>query len=240
MLNTAIPPPTQTQICRWRPFADEAALLDRACQTVLDAANEAIRLRGAFHVVLAGGSTPRKLYRKLCTSVADWSTWHIYWGDERALPANDPERNSLMALEDWLVKVAIPPQQIHPIPAELGALAAVAAYQTRLQNLGAFDLVLLGIGEDGHTASLFPNQEWGVLPSSRDVLAVFDAPKPPPERISMSAHRLSLSAQVVVLVSGESKRDAISRWRMGENLPIGAICPANGVDIFVEAALLTP
>ncbi len=101
-----------------------------------------------------------------------------------------------------------------------------------------FDLTLLGLGEDGHTASLFPGREWGTEPDSPDALAVLDAPKPPAQRVSLSAARLSRSRQVIFLVSGESKRDALARWRASENIPARAIAPEKGVDVLVESALL--
>ncbi len=98
--------------------------------------------------------------------------------------------------------------------------------------------MLLGLGEDGHTASLFPMHDWGAAPDSPDVLAVFDAPKPPPQRVSLSAARLSRAREVLFLVAGESKRDAVKRWRAGEQLPAAAIQPAAGVDVLVESVLL--
>ena len=128
--------------------------------------------------------------------------------------------------------------QVHAIPAELGASAAALAYAETLRGVGDFDLVLLGLGEDGHTASLFPGRDWGVAASAPDALAVFDAPKPPPQRVSLSAARLSRTREVLFMVEGEAKRDAVARWRAGEQLPAAAIRPAGGVDVLVESALL--
>jgi 6-phosphogluconolactonase len=113
-------------------------------------------------------------------------------------------------------------------------------YTEALRTVGEFDLVLLGLGEDGHTASLFPGHEWGTAPGSPDVLAVFDAPKPPQQRVSLSAARLSRARQVIFLVSGESKREAVAEWRAGKNIPARAIVPTAGVDVLVESALLAP
>ena len=188
--------------------------------------------------MLAGGDTPRAVYALLRGAKVAWSAWHVYFGDERCLPANDPGRNSRMADETWLDHVTIPQSQRHAIPAELGATRAALAYQESLRPVGVFDLVLLGLGEDGHTASLFPGRDWGTAPDSPDALAVFDAPKPPPERVSLSAARLSRARQVIFLVAGESKRNAVAAWRAGSPIPASAITPPSGVDVLVESGLL--
>lgn len=225
---------------RWHALRDVRALRDAALETILSSAARAVQARGRFRLVLAGGSTPRGIYRALCSVQADWSAWHIYFGDERCLPPGDPGRNSYMAAKAWLDSVPIPAHQVHAIPGELGALEAARAYAETLQAVGDFDLVLLGLGEDGHTASLFPGHEWGTERGAPDALAVFDAPKPPPERVSMSAARLSRARRVNFLVAGESKHKAVSRWRSGKDIPARAIAPAAGVDVLVESTLLVP
>ncbi len=223
---------------RWIGGADAAALRQIAYRHILDAAARAIERRGRFLIVLAGGNTPSGIYRMLRTAATDWSRWQVYFGDERCLPADDAERNSRMAADAWLNRAPIPQDQVHAIPAELGASAAALAYAETLRGVGDFDLVLLGLGEDGHTASLFPGRDWGVAASAPDALAVFDAPKPPPQRVSLSAARLSRTREVLFMVEGEAKRSAVARWRAGEQLPAGAIRLASGVDVLVESALL--
>jgi 6-phosphogluconolactonase len=214
---------------------DGAALAAAALQRILAAADTAIRARGQFHVVLAGGSTPRAAYQQLRDARADWGAWHIYFGDERCVPRDDPARNSRMAEQAWLDHVAIPALQRHPIPAELGAVAAARAYGASLQSVAAFDLVLLGLGEDGHTASLFPGHDWGEARGAPAALAVLDAPKPPRERVSLSAARLSDTREVLFMVSGASKREALAQWHAGAGIPARAIRPAAGVDVLVAA-----
>lgn len=204
-------------------------------QRILAAADTAIRAGGQFRVVLAGGNTPRAAYQRLRDARADWGAWHIYFGDERCVPRDDPARNSRMAEQAWLDHVAIPALQRHPIPAELGALAAARAYGASLRSVAAFDLVLLGLGEDGHTASLFPGHDWGESRGSPAALAVLDAPKPPRERVSLSAARLSDTRDVLFMVSGASKREALAQWRAGAGIPARAITPAAGVDVLVAA-----
>lgn len=230
---------TTRQLCHWHTFATAAELEQAAVQHILEAALHAIRQRGAFHLVLAGGTTPRRVYQALRLAATDWAGWHIYLGDERCLPPDHAERNSRMASDVWLDHVGIPAAQIHVIPAELGAEAAAQRYARRLADVGEFDLVLLGLGEDGHTASLFPGHDWGAAPVAPDTLAVFDAPKPPSERVSISARRLSAAREVLFLVTGQGKRDAVHAWRQGQPIPATSIAPLQGVNIWLEQALLS-
>lgn len=202
------------------------------------AAEQAIIDSGTFRLVLAGGHAPRALYERLRALKTDWAAWHVYFGDERCLPAVDLGRNSTLARDVWLNHVPVPQQQVYAIPTEMGAKAAAAAYATALQQVGEFDLVLLGLGEDGHTASLFPGNDWGQEVDSPVALPVFDAPKAPAERVSLSAWRLSQAKQVLFLVTGESKHDAVMNWRAGANIPARAITPPHGVDVLAESVLL--
>jgi 6-phosphogluconolactonase len=231
-MATALP----AQTARWHVFPDDTSLCADALARVLTAARDAIAQHAAFDIALAGGNTPRKLYHALRNVDADWTRWHIWYGDERCLPAEDSERNSRMARTEWLDHVAVPAANMHPIPAESGAREAAMLYARELRTIDAFDLVLLGIGEDGHTASLFPGHDWGTHTDSPDMLAVFDAPKPPPERVSVSAQRLSNAHAVLFLVEGAGKRDAITRWKNGEPIPAASIAPATGVDVLLDAS----
>jgi 6-phosphogluconolactonase len=206
-----------------RVFEDARALVTALSDGVCAEADRAIEARGVFHLVLAGGSTPIALYRALAARPAGDSRWHIWFGDERCLPPGHAERNNVMAEAAWLAGSAIPPENRLPIPAERGAEAAAADYAAVLAAAPSFDLVLLGMGEDGHTASLFPGHDWGAAPGSPAVLAVHDAPKPPPDRVSLSAARLSDSRRVWFIISGEGKSDAVTRWKKGEALPVTAI-----------------
>jgi 6-phosphogluconolactonase len=225
-------------IVRWISVADVTALWRAAVDRIVDAASRAIERRGQFLIVLAGGDTPRSIYGSLCGVDTDWSRWHVYFGDERCLPADDPERNSRMAADVWLDHVAIPRNQIFAIHAERGAQTAARIYSNTLRGVGDFDLVLLGLGEDGHTASLFPGHDRGVADDAPDALAVFYAPKLPPQRVSLSANRLSRTRGVLFLVGGESKRDAVTQWRRGADIPARAIRPDAGVDVLAVSTLL--
>lgn len=224
---------------RWHGVFDAITLNETACRFILDAAADAIEQRGRFLIVLSGGATPRGVYRLLCDAVTDWSRWHIYFGDERCLPSNDPGRNSWMAADAWLSHVPIPQAQIHPIETEHGVHTATLAYIKTLSDAGEFDLVLLGLGNDGHTASLFPGDTWGITDKDMDVLPVLAAPSLPAERVSLSASRLSRARAVLFLITGEAKHDAVAQWRNGANIPATAIQPEGGIDVLLESMLLT-
>ena len=217
------------QISRWHRFDSQQAINQATVDKILVLADEAIRARGAFRIVLAGGSTPKSVYAMLKDVQADWAHWHIYHNDDRCLPVDHPERNSLMARQTWLNHVAIPANQIHDIPAELGNIEGAKAYAQTIAGVPEFDLVLLGLGEDGHTASLFPGHP---VDNSAEVVPVFDAPKPPPERITMSQQRLSRTREVIFLVTGAGKQQAVDDWRAGVEIPATLITPANGVDVY--------
>ncbi|MDA8127508.1 MAG: 6-phosphogluconolactonase [Betaproteobacteria bacterium] len=219
----------------WRVFDDADGLVAALADALCGEADAAIAARGAFHLVLAGGSTPRALYRALAERQAGDAHWWIWYGDERCLPPDHPERNSAMAEAAWLAASRIPPANRRPVPAERGAREAAQLYGERLNETGDFDVVLLGIGEDGHTASLFPAHDWGVADDSPDALAVLDAPKPPPERVSLSAARLSRSRQVWFVVTGSGKRGAIARWKRGEPLPVSAVCGREQTAVWLDS-----
>lgn len=207
----------------WRVLADVDTLVAALADALCAQAEAAIAARGAFHLVLAGGGTPLVLYRALARRQAGDANWQLWYGDERCLPADHPERNSVMAEAAWLAASRIPPENRRPIPAERGAVEAAAGYAGRLAGVPDFDVALLGMGEDGHTASLFPGHDWGAAVGSPDVLVVRDAPKPPAERVSLSAGRLSRSARVWFVITGAGKREALLRWQGGAALPVSAI-----------------
>ena len=222
---------------RWHTLETADQVAQAAYQQIISAAEQAIAEHGVFKLVLAGGSTPEKVYRLLAKADADWSHWYIYYGDERCLPPDHADRNSLMATSAFLEKVAIPFSQIFTIPAELGAEKAAKKYQQVVANALPFDMVLLGMGEDGHTASLFPghkNQE------NELAHAVYNSPKPPPERVSISAKALSDTQQLIFLITGANKQDAVKNWRSGHDLPVATIIPKNTIDIYIDRDAYNP
>ncbi|MES9899142.1 MAG: 6-phosphogluconolactonase [Sedimenticola sp.] len=218
-------------LLRWTHLESAEDIARTAAERVSRIAQHAITERGCFSLVLAGGSTPAAAYAQLATIKADWQRWHIYFGDERCLPTDHPERNSRMAAETLLSKVPIPADQIHPIPAELGAERGAELYSKTIHSALPFDLVLLGIGEDGHTASLFPDHEES---AATPVIAVHQAPKPPADRISLSSTTLGNCRQLIYLVSGTGKQTAVHRWMEGDPLPVSRIQSMGESEVLID------
>lgn len=214
-----------------RILENREALAAEACRLIGAAAHDAIGRRQRFRLVLAGGSTPERAYELLAATQQAWQAWEIFWGDERCLPADDPARNSSMAIHAWLRQVPIPREQIHPIAGERGAAEAAAEYAEVIRRRLPFDLVLLGLGEDGHTASLFP----GCAPGMTLVIAVDDAPKPPRRRVSLGYAALRACRNQLVLVSGLEKADALAAWRRGDDLPIARTVRADACLLIDQA-----
>jgi 6-phosphogluconolactonase len=222
---------------RWHVLETADQVATAACQQIRNAAEHAIMEHGTFKLVLAGGSTPEKVYRLLAQTDTDWANWYIYYGDERCLPVDHADRNSLMATQAFLGKVAIPKSQIFTIPAEQGPAQAARQYQQIVADAVPFDMVLLGMGEDGHTASLFPGHQHQ---EDELVHAVYNSPKPPPERVSISAKALSNTQQLIFLITGVNKQEAVNNWRLGLDLPVATILPVNPVDIYIDRDAYKP
>jgi 6-phosphogluconolactonase len=217
----------------WQVLDSAEQVAREASQRIARLARQAINEHGQFHFVLAGGKTPARVYDLLAEGDCDWHQWQLWFGDERCLPLDDPARNSRMVAEHLTERVPIPSSQVHVIPAERGARAAASAYSEDLPGDLCFDLVLLGMGEDGHTASLFPGFD---ARQEADVLAVFDAPKPPPERVSLSLPRLVHSRYVMLLVTGAAKADAVARWQRGEVLPVSQLAARCKLQVLADKA----
>lgn len=222
----------------WHVFNTPEEVAQFASHKILDLADEAISKRGAFHLVAAGGTTPLAIYKRLAKQEAlgastsiEWGKWHIYLGDERCLPADDPERNSVSLHHSWLNNTGIPESQIHMIPAELGPHKAAEMYEKMVEGI-RFDCVLLGMGEDGHTASLFPGHSHE-HEKNRLVQTELHSPKPPAERVTLSSKCLSHSRHLFKLVTGSSKQDAVAKWLQGQALPI-ALVQAQQTEVFIS------
>jgi 6-phosphogluconolactonase len=176
-------------------------------------------VRGGLRtLVLAGGSTPRRAYQLLAGVPLEWGRVTALFGDERCVPPDDPESNYLMAKQELLDRVY--PGSVHRMPAELGAETAAALYDGIVRGLSPLDLVLLGMGQDGHTASLFPGHP--ALRATGCAAGVHGAPKPPSDRVTLTLGTLRAAQLVVFLVTGADKAAALDRALRGE-VPAGMI-----------------
>lgn len=225
----------------WTIFKTPEEVAIEATNLILKTAQQAIEERDAFHFVASGGTTPKRCYELLSEKSSEdlqWSKWHVYIGDERCLPEDDAERNSLMLMLSWLNTSPIPFENIKMMPAELGAEEAAAQYTEVVEEIDLFDCVMLGMGEDGHTASLFPHH---VYDETADVVVEFDAPKPPLERVSLSFTRLSNSRVMIKLITGENKQDALRLWLDNQMLPINQVdAIENSFVLLDQAAMPVP
>ena len=194
-------------------LADKSDLVKRAQEIVLSRLQTAIEARNQFTIALAGGSTPKPLYESLASQPLPWSKVHIFWGDERYVPASHNDSNQFMTRHALLDKIDIPQGNIHPMDTTVAnPFEAAQKYEQDLQNffgvkqgMPKFDLILLGMGDDGHTASLFPKTE--ALTVSDHLITVGNKDGQP--RLTFTFPLINQARCVVFLVAGENKRSAL-------------------------------
>ena len=214
------------QILRPADFAAEAAAF------ILQHARDAIAARGLFRLALSGGNTPRAVHAALARRGADlaWNRVQITFGDERCVPPDHADSNYRMARETLLDAVAIPPGNIFRIRGEIDPADAAQEYEDRLAAVAArcgepryiHDLVLLGLGEDGHTASLFPGSP-ALAETVRNVIPA-TGPKPPPQRVTMTFPLLNAARHVGFLVTGAGKHALVEEIAAGSTAyPAGRV-----------------
>ncbi len=217
--------------------ADGAEVARRAAERLIEIAREAIDANGRFSVALAGGSTPKKLYELLASDEyreqIEWPKVHIFFGDERCVPPNDAESNYRMANEALLASVPLPPQNVHRMVGDGDAVANARLYEDELRGYFEeeqwphFDLVLLGMGDDGHTASLFPGSQ-ALKETSAWVTANW-VEKFNTFRITLSAPAINHAAHVLFLITGAGKAlrlpEVINGERDTNRLPSQLIQP---------------
>ena len=195
--------------------------------TVVADAEEAARLvaerlaeqaRAGGSIVLTGGSTPRRAYELAAELEPDWSRAELWWGDERCVPPDDERSNYGMATAALLDRLEQQPSAVHRMAGELGREEGAADYELQLTDVGSFDLVLLGLGPDGHVASLFP--DFPTLDvTDRAVVGTEAGHEPFVDRISLTLPRLRNTRELLFLVAGEDKAAAVARALAGEPSP---------------------
>jgi 6-phosphogluconolactonase len=226
-----------------RVFPDLDALSRAAADESFRIMQDAVAQRGRFVIALAGGHTPAKMYalwarERKYESQTPWDRVHLFWGDERYVPQSDPQSNYRMTKEAMLSQAPIPTANIHPMPTEIAPPdKAAAAYEADLrqffgQTPPAFDLQLLGLGIEGHTASLFPGSP--VLDEKKAWVAAVTAPADPPLRLTLTPVVLNQARNTLFLVAGENKREILSALRnepdgKPSQYPAGRIHPSGRV-----------
>ena len=220
-----------------RIFKDADELSRAAADLFVTLAVQSIRERGRFLVALSGGSTPMALYRLLAREPIDWTRIHVFWGDERLVPPEDPENSYGQAREALLKHIPIPTENIHRVASELDPVAAARDYASILREFAAppldwprFDLVLLGLGEDGHTASLFPGSPVDATEPVIAVTAQYQGR--PARRVTLTPLVFNAARQVIFLVTGANKavtlKGVFSDYNSSEQIPAKRIQPADG------------
>jgi 6-phosphogluconolactonase len=233
---------------RFRVLPGPAAVAEAAADGFVAAAQQAIAERGVFHVALSGGSTPKRVYPLLISqprvSAVDWSRVELFWGDERAVPPAHPDSNFGAAYGLFVSRLPkLRREAVHRMPAEAEDLhAAAAAYEREIRAVfgvaddqtPAFDLVWLGIGPDGHTASLFPESE--ALDESERLVVGNYAPTIEAWRMTFTYPLINAAREATFLVTGADKADAMRAIRDGDDLPAGRVSAERTVCILDEAA----
>lgn len=229
-----------------RVMPDYEQLSQAAALLIAERAAQAVRDRGRFLIALAGGSTPRRTYEMLAglprNRQPPWLRVLVYWGDERCVPPDDPRSNYRLAGEALLDRAPIPAENVHRIPGERGGDAAAVEYEQRLRSAAdgppLFDVVLLGLGDDGHTASLFPGSP-ALLENRRWVLPVRKAGDPF-ERVTLTLPALNSTRLALFIVSGAEKAAMLAAATAGaftsSQLPARAIAPSGELLWLVDAA----
>jgi len=219
-----------------RIFADLQTLSEAAALLLIESCEQAITQRGRALIALSGGSTPGRLFDLLArspyTEQVDWLHLHVFWGDERGVPPEDLNSNYRQAKDALLSLVPIPNQNVHRVQSELEPEEAAAAYALTLKMFASppldwprFDLVLLGMGEDGHTASLFPGSPVDMPGATAAVTADYQGR--PASRITLTPGVFNAARRVLFLVAGESKCNALASVLNGDYRP--TIMPAQRI-----------
>jgi 6-phosphogluconolactonase len=216
-----------------RSLPDPATASEALARTIVEEARARVASRGSFTIALSGGETPRLAYRLLGSRYQydiDWDKVHVFFTDERFVPPEDTRNNAAMAVREWLAKVAIPRNQVHAIPTVGGTAADCAErYEGTLRAAFAaaetFDLAIMGIGADGHAASIFPGDAAALRERDRWVLAVQAPPGTEPrERITLTLPALNGSRRVVFAAVGQAKRQRVAEALAGrEHLPAALV-----------------
>jgi len=218
---------------------DPGALAHEAARRFVALAREAAESRGRFSAALSGGSTPGGLYRLLAEEPysvqVPWDAVHLFWGDERCVPPDDPGSNYHLAEEILLSRVPIPPENVHRVLGELEPASAARDYEQEIQDFfcgphARFDLILLGLGEDGHTASLFPGSP--ALAETERLVAATTAvyQDRPAQRVTLTLPALNSARQALFLVAGSAKAGIVQSVLEGadERLPARRVQPVAG------------
>jgi 6-phosphogluconolactonase len=202
----------------FHPYDDVESVAQAAADALALRILDVLGCKQYCHLVLPGGTTPVRCLELLAQKTLPWGLIHCYVSDERCLPNGDSQRNDVMIERALWSRVSLPEKNKHPMAAELGAEVAALRYAELIGQIDRLDIVLLGMGEDGHTASLFPGN--AALDNPALAVAVANAPKPPPNRVSLGLSAIRRATERHLIVTGQSKYEAMRQIRRGVDLPV--------------------
>lgn len=216
---------------------NKEALSETGARLFEQKAIEAVKRGGQFFVALSGGSTPRQMHKRLAfRSTIPWQGVHVFWGDERCVPAEDPWSNHGAARKDFLGKVPLPADRIHPMPAHVNPQQGALMYEKELEHvfnlkqaqLPVFDLIFLGLGKDGHTASLFPEHK--SLEENEKFVVAVKGRDPDVYRLTLTFAVINRAREVIFMVSGTDKAEVVKAviGAQEEKLPASRVRPSSG------------
>lgn len=204
-------------------FSDSESLAEALADELGKLINESVVACGICHMVFPGGLSPYRVLEQLRRKNLPWNNLHLYPSDERCVPVGDPERNDRLIDELIFNRVPLPEDNLHRIPAELGPDEGARQFSRLLEKTPCFDIALLGMGSDGHTASLFPDHP--ALYDSRQAVPVFNAPKPPSSRVSIGLKRLASASHRIVIIIGKDKIPFLESLKSTKGKPVELIQP---------------
>lgn len=214
---------------KWHIYKDKNQASIAVADFLIENIKKVLEKKSRCNIVLPGGNTPAQCLKIVSKNNLPWHKIHWYLGDERCYPLGHEDRNDIMIENNFWSLISSPKENNHPIPAELGPEEAAIIYSDEIKKSSGLDIVLLGMGEDGHTASLFPNNE--ALQSNKIAVAVYNSPKAPDERVSLSIETLKSATYKIILALGNGKKEAIEKIKNGEKLPINCL---GSLDWFVD------
>ena len=208
-------------------FRTESNFCQNITKEIIEYSEICIANRGYFHFLICGGTSPITLYKFLSIQTIDWSCWHFWISDERYIPNNSIHLNSTIIKENLLKNIPVNNNNIHFFDINLNVQDSIKKYELMLLEIKYFDLCLLGVGEDGHVASLFPGMNLEISENSPNILFINNSPKYPKNRLTLSGKMINKSRQIFYIAKGAEKKYIVDKFQNEKSLPFNNL---NGIE----------